>query len=212
MDADGYAGEPRRKKKRGGIELLIAFGAIALLGVIALTLYVIGEQKRRAAAGRAAAQEAILQRNMALAGGTYAQAESAGMLFVMGKDPGATNETLFGPFRTNEAVWNVIYDRNYKEGRPPALRTEQRAMFPDRLRFDKVEHTREDNGVRLNYAFADNMATPVVIASKAIKGADGDTANPGGVITVVVKAENDDRFENAKRKKAEKAAEPAATK
>jgi hypothetical protein len=58
----------------------------------------------------------------------------------------------------------------------------------------------------LTYGFAENRTIPVVIAEKRLRPTDGDAANTGGLIMVIVKAEKDHIFEKAQQAKARNAA------
>ncbi|MCY3021826.1 MAG: hypothetical protein NTW87_22685 [Planctomycetota bacterium] len=189
-----------KKRRRGGPELVIAFGVIALLGVVALVLNVVRTKEQRQVAGEIEVRERTYRENLELGANMYVKAEAAGMLFVMGKEEKASDDKLFGPFRNEEKIYNVIYDRNYKD-RGKQTKNEQRAMFPDRLRVEKMERGKEENSLRLNYAYADSKTVPLVIANKSIKAAEGDAANLGGSITVIVKAREDRYFEGGRKAK-----------
>jgi hypothetical protein len=202
--ADGdpkRGGAPVRKKVRGGgKELMIAGGVIGFLAILALVMYSkrSGEETERKKTQ--AEQEAIFNTNMQAGFRALLRAESVGSQYVVGKEADITPDKLFGPFRSDDKVYNVIYDRNFKGERQPG--SEQKAMFPERLKLGRMEqHCREDGGAKCCYGFVDGT-TPVVVATKPYKSAEGDTANLGGLITVIVKADNDRKFENARNPKA----------
>lgn len=193
-----------RKRTRGsGRELVICFGVIGFLGVVALLLSVQRSGEKRRADEVLADQERAFKANMELGFARLQRAETTGLLFVKGKDGSATPDKLFGSFRNDDKVYNVIYDRHYKEERVP-LKTEQKALYPERLRIEKMDGvSKEDAGVRCCYGFAENRSVPLVVATKSIKADEGDTANLGGMITVMVRAENERRFDNARQPKSE---------
>lgn len=191
-----------------GKELLLCFGVLALMGIGAVVLGVIRSGQAKKVTDIKGERERIFNDNMKLGFDMYQKAETIGLLWVMGKDDKATDDKLFGPFKNDDKVYNIVYDRNYKD-KKNASKMEQKAMFPDRLRVEKVEHGKEDNGIRVSYGLADNKSLCIVLASKPIKPQEGDSANLGGMITIIAKAEQDDFFTKAKTAKspAEKAKE-----
>jgi hypothetical protein len=143
---------------------------------------------------------AVEKRNFALAFDQFSKADAAGRLYVMGKEE-ADESKLLASFRGDEKIYNVIYERSLKEKRG-ANTTEQKALFPDRLLFHTMSTPfKEDQEVKMNYGLADGKATPIVIAKKFVKAAEGDQANLGGTITVVVRAEKDRNFTKAQEAK-----------
>jgi hypothetical protein len=195
-------GPPIKKKVRGvGKELMVSFGVIGLMAVAALVVYIVVSRSNREKTRWQEEQAKILESNMKLGFDSYQRAENAGLLFVMGKDEKAADDKLFGPFRGDDKIYNVLYDRIYKDRRNKPM-TEQKAMFADRRTgVGSIEKFKEENGVRVNYGFAENKTIPIVIARKMIKQTPGDNANLGGEITVIVKAATDHIFENAKKPK-----------
>jgi hypothetical protein len=198
-----------RKRARGvGKELLICFAVLGFMGVGAVVLGVIRSGQAKKVSVIKDERERIFNDNMKLGFDTYQKAETAGLLWVMGKDDKATDDKLFGLFKNDDKIYNIVYDRNYKD-KKNASKMEQKAMVSDRLRIDKVERGKEDNGIRVSYGLADNRTRCIVIASKPIKAQEGDSANLGGMITIIANAEQDDFFLKAKTAKsaAEKAKE-----
>jgi hypothetical protein len=210
-------GKPGKyKKRRGGPELIIAFGVISLLGISAAVLGVMRNKQKADVEGTIKTQQDIFDRNIKLASDSFERADQVGRLYVMGKEPNAVPDAkeldpavktkLFGSFQTDSNVYNVIYDWNYKD-KKQKVKTRQEFLYPDRVRIEKMDHGKEENGVRFNYGFADGKTTPIIIASKSVKPQEGDQANTGGMITVIVKAEKDNVFEKAMNAKPK---EPAA--
>jgi len=186
-----------------GKPLLLCFAILGVMAVTAGVLYVIRSRQTRDIKRIQTEEQEIFERNMALGFDKYRTARNAGLLFVMGKDKAegqALEDKLFGPFRNDDKVYNVIYDRNFKDRRN-LQQTEQKAMFRDRLRVDSIEHGKEDSGVRVIYGFAENKTVTIVISREPIKAETGDNANLGGMITVIAKAESDKFFDKAKQPK-----------
>ena len=205
-------GAPVKKKVRGvGKELMICFGILGFMALTAVVLYIVLSGRNKEIIIRVTEQKDIFKRNMKLGFDSYQRAETVGLLYVLGKEPTATDDKLFGPFKSDDKIYNVVYDRVYKDRRNQP-KTEQKAMHTDRLRVDSIEKSEEDkdSGVRVKYGLAENKTIPIVIASKMIKGPKDDNANMGGSITVIAKAEADEVFEKAKKPKAtpEKAEKP----
>jgi hypothetical protein len=79
---------------------------------------------------------------------------------------------------------------------------DQQSVDNTRLTLYPMQKAKEEGDIHLTYGFGDSAKNvPVIIASKSVKGAEGDTANTGGKITVIVKAENDYNFDAAKNYK-----------
>jgi len=195
-----------RKKIRGnGQELLICFGVLAAMGLIALLLYSQRTHEQQDADANKQQQEKIFKDNMQRGFDAYKRAESAGLLYVSTGEA-ATDDKLFGPFRNDDRVYNVIYDRIFKTPRVPVM-TEQKAMSQDRQRFERMEDFSSQDpvtGVRCCYGFAENKGLSVVVASKMIRPKEGDDVNLPGTITIIVRADNDDKFERARHPKSER--------
>lgn len=189
-----------KKKARGGPELMIAAGIIVVLGVTAAGLYVMRKNEHADVIRKLEEAVRVEKENFALAFDMFSKADAAGRLFVMGKEE-ADEGKLLASFRGDEKIYNVIYERSLKEKRG-ANKTEQKALHSDRLLFHTMSNPfKEDQDVKMNYGLADGKATPIVIAKKFIKSAEGDQANLGGTITVVVRAKTDRSFANAQTAK-----------
>jgi hypothetical protein len=204
--ADGdpkRGGAPVRKKVRGGgKELMIAGGVIGFLAIAALIMYSKRSSEETARLKTQAEQDVIFNNNMQAGFRALLRAENVGSQYVVGKENDVTPDKLFGPFKSDDKVYNVIYDRNFKGERQPG--SEQKAMFSEKLKIGRMEqHNREDGGAKCCYGFVDGT-TPVVVATKPYKPPDGETTSLGGLITVIVKADGDRKFEHARDPKAAK--------
>jgi hypothetical protein len=201
--AAAEAGQPapgasvRKRKPRGGKEILIAIGVIVALGVLALIMYMIQSSKMSEVGKIVEERERIFQQNMSRADDMYVKAEAAGRLWVMGKDN--STDRLFAQFQGDPNVYNIIYDRSTKDKRGNS-KPEQKAMFPERLSIIKFDNKGKEGttGAQLQYGLADSRSTPIVIGSKAVAAEAGDQVNLGGRITVIAKADWDDWLKNAK--------------
>jgi hypothetical protein len=196
------ASSARRRAQGVGKELMICFGVIGVLAVAAVVIFFIQNARNSKIKDQIRIQNELFEKNMRLGFDSYKRAENAGLLFVM-KGEATTDDKLFGPFKSDEKIYNILYDRMYKDKKNKDQR-EQKAMFKDRLKIETMERAKgaEENGVSVGYGFAEERATPLVIAKKFIKPAPGDNANLGGTITVIAKAEWDHIFESAKNQKA----------
>ena len=213
---------PKKKKQRGGPELIIigAILGVAILGTLVFAMYQNSRVKARDQGLEA--EKKIYEDNIKLGKDAYQIAEESGKLFILGKESGVPEhnndplpanlkEKLFGQLGKDSQVYNVIYNRDYKDKHNKPL-TDQRVLYMDKLRIDKMAVGEVDNEVDIRYGFAENKTIPVVLATKNIKGDETDAANAGGQITVIVRAKNDAKFENVLHPKApppEKADKPA---
>jgi hypothetical protein len=188
-----------RKKVRGsGKELLYCFGGLAAVGVILFVLYNQRKQEQQQAEEHREAQEKIFKLNLQRGFATCKLAETAGFNFLSTGEK-TEDAQLFGPFKNDDRIYNVVYERNYKGERQPFL-SEQKAMYPGRLWLLQMhELSGQDAGVTCCYGFAENKAVPVVVAKKVVRSKEGDEVNLGGMVTVMVKADNDERFERARQ-------------
>lgn len=199
-----------RKKVRGtGKELLMAFGILGACGVIALIWWKWNEKALQENKDSAAAQEQIFKQNLQRGFDAYKRAENAGLAYVTAGET-TPDDKLFGPFRSDVNVHNVIYDRNYTTERVPVMGT-QKAMYPERINILKIDDffkVDEVTGVRCCYGFTTDEKhrplQPLVVASKVVRPKEGDTVNLPGTITIVVTADNDEKFERVRHPKAER--------
>jgi hypothetical protein len=212
----GDEGRPVKKKIRGSPALLYCFGGLAVLGVLALVVYFSKSSKMKEVKEVLKQREETFENNMSKAKSAFERAHNAGLLWVIGQEPGANpeektldpklREKLFGSFASDPNIYNVIMEWNYKDKKQKDRENKQ-FLYPDRLKVEKIDNQgREDNGLALTYGFAESRTIPVVIAEKRLRPKDGDTANSGGLIMVIVKAEKDHIFEKAQQAKARNAA------
>ncbi|MGD0091274.1 MAG: hypothetical protein ABSE73_15260 [Planctomycetota bacterium] len=204
------AGASVRKKVRGpGKELLVCFGVIAVLALAALLLNKQRTQEKLEAEEHKEAQEKIFKLNLERGFTTYRRAEAVGLNYV-GTGEKTEDAQLFGPFKNDDRVYNVIYERTYKAEKRNALgeivgESEKKAMYPGRNPSVEIGNfSGKDAGVTCCYGLAENKTIPLVVARKTIPPKEGDAVNLGGTITVLVKADDDDRFEGVRHPKAEK--------
>jgi len=196
---DRASGGPK-KKTRGGPELIIAAGVIGVLAVACIIFYVMRTNERKQVHGEIEKRDEIEKRNWKKALGAIDKAYAAGQQFVVGKEEFAP-EKHKAPFSSDADFVNVIYEKNYKD-KKAANKTDQKSMDETRLTLYPINKVKDEGEIRMSYGFADSAKNiPVIIASKPVKGTEGDQANLGGKITVVVKAENDFNFDNAKNYK-----------
>ena len=205
-------GRPIKKKIRGSPALLYCFGGLALLGVLALVVYFSKSSKIKEVKEVIKQREEIFENNMSKAKSAFERAHNAGLLWVIGQEPGANpedktlepklREKLFGSFQSDSNIYNVIMEWNYKDKKQKDRENKQ-FLYPEKTKVEKIDNTgREEGGLILTYGFAENRTIPVVIAEKRLRAKEGDTANSGGLIMVIVKAEKDHIFEKAQQAKA----------
>jgi len=201
-----------KKKVRGGPELIIAGGVLGLLAIACGAFYVMRTNEKKQVLGELEKRVEILNKNWKKGEEAFARADTAGRLYVMGKEEFSPDKQL-APFKGDADIWNVIYEKRYKD-KKAADKTEVKAVDDTRMKLYPMNSPAKAEGdFSMTYGFADaEKKMPVVIASKNIKGPEGDTANLGGKITVVVKAEEDHNFENARNYKPPEKKEKAVEK
>lgn len=194
------------KRRRKGPELLIAFAVLAVMGVLAGVLYVTRNKQIRDVEQKKAAREETYENNMKLGMDMYMKAEECGVKFVIGKeDESITGDEqklrakLFGRFQKDDKIYNVIYDRRYKDKKTKE-KNDIKQLFADRTHLETIQaRSKQDHDIRLNYVMAENRTFNCVMASKIIPPAPGDTVNQGGTITIIVKAQDDPTFQSARK-------------
>ncbi len=128
----------------------------------------------------------------------FAAAEEAGRKFCMGEEPNADpdnpemrkalDEKLFGPFRSDPDIYNILYDRMYKKG--SKTYPDQRWMHEGLTKYDAVK-TESRSGILLQFGYVDSKSKtqPVFAAKKSYSPANkDDKVNLGGQIVFVMKA------------------------
>ncbi|HYG76314.1 MAG TPA: hypothetical protein VEK08_15015 [Planctomycetota bacterium] len=206
-DQGDGGGRPIKKKQRGGPELMIAGGVIALLGIVAAVIYVNKSKKINDVESGKREQQELFDNNMKLGFDYYMKAENSGLPYVLGRekddiinDEQKLASRLFSQFQGDDKVYNVLFERRYKDKKAKE-KTDQKFMFPDKNRIERVDRGTEMNKVRVTYGFAENKSIPLVWAEKIIPSEQGDQANLGGKITVLVKATEDNVLRAAKERK-----------
>jgi len=208
-------GEDGGKKKKvrpmGGKELLLAAAGIAILAGIVMFLAFRNSSRQKAANDAVTAAAEAEKNNYDAAEKTFNLAFEKGHNLLFGKEE--FNEAKhFGGFRSDNNVYNVIYERRFKDKKGNE-KPQQNAMYPDKLSLMKTEYGTEREGIRINYALADGKATNVVIATKNLKPPEGDTLTVSASLTIIVKAPVEDpKFDKARNVQAPEAPKEAAPK
>lgn len=201
----GGVGDEQPKKKKGGKgvggkELMIAFAIIAVLAGIVIVKSMSNNAKIKGIKDAENAKLEAQTKNYEAAAKLARSAEDKAALMLVGKEEFEEGKH-FGSFKADPGVYNVIYERSYKDKKGEEKHF-HKALYPDRLTFVKTGFGTEENGVRINYALADNKASNVVMAVKNIKLPEGDNLNVSAMITVIVKAPMEDpRFDLARNAK-----------
>jgi len=198
---------PKMKKRRGGPELIIAAGIIAVLGIVSAVIFVNKNKKINEVESSIKEHQDIFDTNMKTGYDGYMKAENSGLLYVLGKekddimnDEAKLTSRLFAPFQGDDKVYNVLFERRYKDKKAKE-KTDQKFMFPERNRIERIEHGKTVNEVRVTYGFAENKSVNLVWAEKLVNAEKGDQANMGGKITILMKATEDKVFKAAREKK-----------
>ena len=202
---DAAAGIVKPKKVRGvGGPLMMCFGILGFMGLVAGILFVTKSSEKKKVEALKTAEEEKYENNIKLGFEYYQKAETQGLLYCMGKeneallgDKAKMREKLFAPFVGDDKVYNVLYERRFKDKKAKE-KPEQEFLFPERNRIDRTEKGEMKNEIRVVYGFADNKTIPLVVASKNIKPQEGDQANLNGQITIMVKAEEDHIFKTTR--------------
>jgi hypothetical protein len=134
--------------------------------------------------------KATRERNVTRACRAWRKAFQVGRDFVTGKAPDAKPDDLLAPFRGKKDIWNVIYDRQYKDKRNKQA-CQQVALDKSRLRLMRYSASIEKDGISMYYGMAEEHTLPIMLAEKFIKPEAGDKKNLGGKITVIVRGERE---------------------
>lgn len=187
---EGKKGQSIRKSggTGGGKELMIGGIVIVVLCVAVGIMYVQKNGEIRSAEEAKRLANKATEDNLDRAKTAFRDAERAGMAFVTSKNEKATDEELFGSLKSNEVVYNVVYNRNYTDKRRSS-QTEQRAMYKERLTSVGIGSSLgTPDGIQINTGKADNGSLDIVIARKNYTADKDDKTNSGGEILVIVKA------------------------
>lgn len=179
----------------------MAAAGIAVLAGVVMFLAFRNSSKQKAVTQALQQKEEAERANYEAAEKLFRLAEEKGHNLLFGKEE--FNEAKhFGGFRSDPAVYNVVYERRFKDKKgneKPA----QHAMYPDKLSLIKTDYGTERDGLRINYALADGKATNVIIAVKNMKPPEGDTLTVSAQLTVIVKAPvEDEKFNKARNAQA----------
>lgn len=191
----GVGGDPKDKKAKapkrsrgGGTELAIGLGVLTLLIVVCVVLYVQRNQEKRDFDAETKATNRAKEENIDNAMAAFRQAEAVGMAFVTSKNEKATEDELFAPFRSSSNVYNVVYNRQYKD-KKRAVQTDQHALHKERLTSVGIGGTLAmKEGVAINLGKAEGNSIDIVIARKSYSPDKDDKSNNGGEILVIINA------------------------
>ena len=182
-------------------ELIIAGVAVVLLAGTAITVYVVKNSERAKVNKDKDEQKNIFESNVKLGKDAMDKAIKVGTLYMVGKvEAGFDEKSLFAPFKDDPKIFNVAYDRTTKDRRQQDVSTSKK-MYEDSDHYNvvKLNNTKEFSpDLVVSYGWAQGKTIPVVVATKVVKPNQGDLVNLGGVITVVVKADEDDFFKKAR--------------
>lgn len=199
----GGVDQPKKKGKAkavGGKELLIAFGVIALLAAVVIFKSMSTNSQIKAVNDAKEAKEQAQIKNYEAAEKAVRAAEDKGALLLVGKEEFDEGKH-FGSFKADPGIYNVIYERTYKDKKGEEKHF-HKALYPDKLTFMKTGYGKEENGVRINYALAENKTVNVVMGVKNLKLPENDNLNVNAMVTVIVKAPMEDsRFDAARAAK-----------
>ncbi|GMV81963.1 MAG: hypothetical protein AMXMBFR7_31470 [Planctomycetota bacterium] len=185
---DPGRGKPKKRAAGGGgMELVILLAVLGLLLVVCGVLYSMKSSEQENYQREVRAEKAAKEKNDELAYAAFQKALSAGAGFVKGESEKATNDELFASFRSDPTIYNVIFNRQYKDKRNKD-QYDQRSMYPERLRVEQYSGGSVKDGVSITRGMAENKTLPIMIAKKMLNGPEGDKANLGGEILVMVRA------------------------
>jgi hypothetical protein len=209
--ASGQSGKKYKPKRGYGKELMYIFGFVAVLGVVALLLYVQKKGQQRERDAEIEKRQSIYEANMKLGYDMYEKAKLAGFKYVTGQedpdimaDDAKLRQKLFSAFEKDDKIYNVVFDRRYKDKKTKE-KIDNKYLYPDKTRIETIQaHSKKERDVALSYGMADGRAQDVVIASENLQAKKDDPVNLGGSITVIVKATRDPIFEAARKPQEEK--------
>lgn len=174
----------RRGGKGDGMVIGIALGVIALMIVGAIVVYSNNKSKIQQADDTKRRIEKAREENE-MRGLKYMQrALEAGAAYIRGETPEATDDALFGSLRGEADIYNVIFERNYKDRRNKS-QTEQKKMNGNTsYNQTSQDWKKEDITVHTGTA-SDGQA--LVVSKRMVPAKEGDKANLGGWVIVMVK-------------------------
>ena len=204
VPAQGISSRETRTSKRstrtkgGGKELLICAAIIGVLVVVCAVIYVVRSSDIDRHERFKRAEEKYFSEGFDRVAAKFTAVDEAGRKFCMGEEPNsdpanndmrkALDEKLFGPFRNDPEIYNILYDRMYKKG--SRTYPDQRWMHEGLTKFDAVK-TIMRGGVQLQFGYVDSKAKDqaVFAASRNYTPANkDDKVNLGGRIVLILKA------------------------
>jgi hypothetical protein len=166
--------------------LAIFLGVIVLLVGICAALYLVKSDETTKMTRKNKQLEDIRQQNIDRAYQAYQRAHSVGLNFVTGRDPMASDDTLFGPFRGDPNIYNVVYTRNYKDKARDTFT--QKMMDKSRGNIGEAASGIMKDGINIKKGKANGGADPIMTARKSYPNDPADKVNQGGEIFVIVTA------------------------
>jgi hypothetical protein len=167
--------------------LAIFLGVIVLMITVCAVLYVKGSSEKSKADEAKKKVERVREQNLDRVYQAFLKAHSVGKNFVTGADPNATEDQLFGPFRGDSNIYNVIYTRNYKDKKRDTFA--QKMLDAGRKNIAESGNTTVKEGVQIKNGRANDE--PIMTARKAYSSDAADQINQGGEILVIVNAQKE---------------------
>lgn len=184
--AEQKKGKPKKAGRGGGTELAIGLGILGVLVVVCIVLYFNKKQEFADFEAEKKAANRAKEENIDRAIAAFRKAEAAGTAFVTSKNDKATDDELFGSVRGDDTIFNVIYNRQFKD-KKRNTQTEQKALHKELLNNVGQGGTlASKEGVEILKGKAGE--TEIVIARKSYMPEKDDKSNLGGEIMVIVKA------------------------
>jgi len=170
--------------------LAIFLGVIVLMVSVCAVLYVVKNTERSKVERGIREKERIREQNIDRVYQAFLKAHSAGKNFVTGVDPNATDDQLFGPFRGDSTIYNIVYTRNFKDQKTRDTFA-QKMMDPSRKNIAEGGITiPKGDGVQIKKGKV-NSEDPIMTARKAYTSDPADKVNQGGEILVIVTAQRE---------------------
>jgi hypothetical protein len=168
--------------------LAIFLGVIVLMITVCAVLYVTQSAKKTKEEQEKSKRERVRQDNLDRVYSAFMKAHSAGKNYVTGADPAASDDQLFGAFRGDSTVYNVVYTRNYKDKTRDTFA--QKMLDSSRKNIAESANTIVKEGVQIKKGKV-NGEDPIMTARKAYPSDPADKINQGGEILVIVTAQKE---------------------
>lgn len=184
-EADPSGRRSTRKTNKGdGMVIGIALGVIALMVVGAIVVYSNNKAKLRDAKTTEERIKKAREDNEA-AGLKYMQvALEAGAPYIRGETPDAKEDALFGTLRGQPDIYNVIFERSYKDRRNKS-QTEQKKMNGN-TSYNQTSQDWKKEDITIHTGTSSD-GQPLVVSKRQVPAKEGDKANMGGWVIVMVK-------------------------